>query len=186
MTTVIAIIAAIFLFFISVTIIIYNGLVRKRSMTEEAWSGIDVQLRRRHNLIPALIETVKTYASHEKKVFEDIAKSRERCLGAKGNVEELAKAENSLLSGLKSVFAIAENYPDLKANTNFIEFQNELSEIEEQVQMARRYYNGSTRELNIAVESFPSNIIAGMFSFSKREYFEIEEAQKVMPKVSFS
>lgn len=167
-------------------IAIYNALVRKRSMVEEAWSGIDVQLRRRHNLIPALIETVKAYASHEEKVFKNVTDSREKCLGAKDNVEELAQAENMLTSGLKSIFALAENYPDLKANTNFIKFQEDLAEIEEQVQLARRYYNGSTRELNIAVESFPSNIVASAFRFAKKEYFEIEDAaQKEMPQVKF-
>jgi LemA protein len=164
---------------------IYNGLIRKRTMVEEAWSGIDVQLKRRHDLIPALIETVKSYAAHEEKIFESVTKSREKCLGVKDNVEELAQAENMLTSGLKSIFALAENYPDLKANTNFIKFQEDLGEIEEQVQMARRYYNGSTRELNIAVESFPSNLIANAFNFSKKDFFEIEEAQKEMPQVKF-
>ncbi len=170
----------------AITIIsIYNGFIRKRSMVHEAWSGIDIQLKRRYNLIPALIETVKSYAEHEEKIFANVTKSREKCLTGTTDIEKRSAEENQLTKGLRSVFALAENYPDLKANSNFQKFQEDLNEIEEQIQLARRYYNGSTRELNISVDSFPSNIIANIFNFKKEEFFEIEEPQKLMPKVKF-
>ncbi|EQC51105.1 LemA family protein [Bacteriovorax sp. DB6_IX] len=186
MTTLIAIIFAIIILIIFTIIAIYNGLVRKKSMVEEAWSGIDVQLKRRYNLIPALIETVKSFTEHESEVFENVSKYRQQCLSAGNDIPERAESEKALASGLKSVFALAEAYPELKSNENYIQFQKELSDIEEQVQMARRYYNGSTRELNIAIDSFPSNLVANAFNFSKREFFEVEEQHRSMPEVKFS
>ncbi len=164
---------------------IYNGLVRKRNMVGEAWSGIDVQLKRRTDLIPNLVATVKGYASHEKVTLEEVVKLRNQAQQAQG-VTETAQAQGMLGAALGKLFALAENYPDLKANTTFLELQTTLSEIEEQIQLARRYYNGAARELNIAVESFPSNLIAGHFGFSKADFFELEsEADRAVPKVNF-
>jgi LemA protein len=169
-------------------IIIYNRLVKNKNLTDEAWSGIDVQLKRRTNLIPNLVEAVKGYMGHERGVLEDITSLRTASIAA-DDVDQQAKIENRLTGALKNLFAVAENYPDLKANGNFIDLQRQLAEIEDQIQMARRYYNGAARNMNILVESFPSNIVAQLFSFRKREYFEIEEpADRALPslKGSFS
>ncbi len=164
---------------------IYNKLVQKRILAEEGWSGIDVQLKRRYDLIPNLIETVKGYAEHEKSTFEEVTKMRAAAKGA-GTVAEKGKAEGMLSGALMHLFAVAENYPDLKANQNFLELQNDLSTIEEEIQLSRRYYNGTVRELNTSVDVFPNNIIASKFAFEKKEFFELEnEAEKVVPKVSF-
>ncbi len=152
-------------------------------MVDEGWSGIDVQLKRRHNLIPNLSAVVKKYAAHESEVFTKLAESRERCMGAGDNVKNLSQAESGISMGLKSILAIAESYPELKSDKNFLEFQNELSDIEDHIQMARRYYNGTTRDLNISIDSFPQNLIANKFNFTKREFFEVEESQKALPKV---
>ncbi len=166
-------------------IVVFNGFVRLKHRVNEAWSDIDVQLKRRHNLIPNLIETVKGYAKHEKGVFEKVTEARTRAVGAKG-VEEKGKAENMLSNTLKTLFAVAENYPDLKASANFLELQRELSDTENKIQAARRFYNGNVRDINIQVERFPSRIIAGMFSFKKRDFFEIEEVEeRTVPKVQF-
>jgi len=166
-------------------IIVFNGFVRLKHRVNEAWSDIDVQLKRRHNLIPNLIETVKGYAKHERGVFEKVTEARTRAVGAEG-VEEKGKAENMLSNTLKTLFAVAENYPDLKASANFLELQRELSDTENKIQAARRFYNGNVRDINIKVERFPSRIIAGMFGFKKREFFEIEEAkERTVPKVQF-
>lgn len=168
-------------------IIIYNRLVSSRQMTEEAWSGIDVQLKRRSDLIPNLVDTVKGYAAHERGVLEDVTELRNaaRAVPA-GDVESRAKAEGALSMALGRLLAVAENYPDLKASANFVELQQELGNLENEIQMARRYYNGAVRNLNTMVESFPSNIVASQFRFTKREYFEIEEpADRTLPKVSF-
>ncbi len=163
----------------------YNRFVSLKNRTQEAWSDIDVQLKRRYDLIPNLIETVKGYASHESGIFEKIAEARARAMGAKG-VKEQAEAENQLSSTLKTLFAVSENYPDLKASTNFLELQRELRDTEDKIQAARRFYNGNARDLNIQIESFPSNVIAGMFNFKKVEFFELEEeAAKQVPKVQF-
>ena len=165
---------------------VYNGLVRGKNLVAEAWSGIDVQLKRRHDLIPNLVETVKGYASHEKQIFEDVAKFRNAAIGA-GNPRDAAVAEMGLSGALKNLFAVAEAYPDLKANTNFLQLQQELGNTENEIQSARRYYNGAAREMNIRVESFPSNIVAGMCHFSKAEYFEMENpAERAVPEVKFS
>ena len=168
-------------------IFIYNGLVRSRQMAEEAWSGIDVQLKRRADLIPNLIETVKGYAAHEKGTLEEVVKLRNQAQAVPtGDVAGRAQAEGLLSQALGKLFALAEAYPDLKANQNFAELQTSLETIESEIQMARRYYNGSARDLNIKVESFPANLVAGPFGFSTREYFEIEnEADRAVPSVKF-
>ncbi len=168
-------------------IVIYNGLVRARQMAEEAWSGIDVQLKRRADLIPNLIETVKAYAAHEKGTLEEVVKLRNQAQAVpQGDVAGRAQAEGLLSQALGKLFALAEAYPDLKANQNFAELQTSLETIESEIQMARRYYNGSARDLNIKVESFPANLVAGPFGFSKRDYFEIEnEADRAVPSVKF-
>ncbi|MBT8221493.1 MAG: LemA family protein [Bacteroidia bacterium] len=164
---------------------IYNKLVKKRTMVEEGWSGIDVQLKKRHNLIPNLVETVKGYASHEKETLDSVIKARNAALNAEG-VAAQTMAENQLNSALANVFALSEAYPDLKANTNFLQLQDQLAAIESDVEKARRYYNATARENNILVESFPSNLIANMTGFSVEDYFEIEEpGERALPKVKF-
>lgn len=178
---VLAVVAIVGVVFIS----IYNGLVKKRAMVEEGWSGISVQLKRRHDLIPNLVNTVKGYAGHEKDVLETVTQARAASVGA-GSVGESAKAENMLTGALRSLFAVAEAYPDLKANTNFLQLQEKLSSLEDEIQMARRYYNGSARNLNIAVQSFPSNIVASMFGFKKADFFELEDRSEAeVPSVGF-
>ncbi|MFZ1720215.1 MAG: LemA family protein [Candidatus Moraniibacteriota bacterium] len=163
----------------------YNGLVTLKNRAEEAWSDIDVQLKRRYDLVPNLVSAVKGYASHETGVFEKVTEARAKAMSATG-AEEKAGAENMLTGALKSVFAIAEAYPDLKANTNFLELQQELSDTENKIQASRRFYNGTVMEMNTKIETFPSNIIAGMFNFTKREFFELtDEAAKEPVKVEF-
>jgi len=165
---------------------IYNGLVKLRNTSEQAWSDVDVQLKRRYDLIPNLVETVKGYASHEKETFEKVVQARNQAMGASSPGEK-AQAENFLQSTLKSLFALAEAYPELKANQNFLDLQDELSNIEEQIQLARRYYNAVVRDLNTKIESVPSNIVANMLHFEKREYFELDsEEQRETPKVDFN
>jgi LemA protein len=163
---------------------VYNGLIRLRNRVDEAWSDIDVQLKRRYDLIPNLINTVKGYATHEKELFEKITQARTAAMGAQ-NPAEKEQAENMLSGTLKSLFAVAENYPDLKANQNFLELQRELSDTENKIQASRRFYNGNVRDFNTKIEVFPSNIIAGMLNFSKREFFEAEEVEKENVKVEF-
>lgn len=166
-------------------ILLYNGLVRMRNMVEEAWSGIDVQLKRRTDLIPNLVSTVKGYAAHEKGTLEEVIRLRGLAQNAHG-VGETAQAQGLLGAALGKLFALAENYPDLKANANFAQLQASLGEIEEQIQLARRYYNGAVRNLNIAVESFPSNLVAGRFGFEKAEFFELENvSERAVPTVAF-
>ncbi|KKR53333.1 MAG: hypothetical protein UT90_C0010G0006 [Parcubacteria group bacterium GW2011_GWA1_40_21] len=166
-------------------IAIYNGFVKLINRAKEAWADIDVQLKRRYDLIPNLVETVKGYAAHEKTAFENVTKARATALGAQ-SLEEKGKAENMLTGALKSIFAIAEAYPQLKANENFLELQRELSDTENKIQAARRFYNGNVRDLNIGVETFLKNIIANMFKFSKMEFFQLEEGEAREPvKVSF-
>ncbi|MCK8780689.1 LemA family protein [Rhizobium sp. NTR19] len=168
-------------------VMIYNGLVKARQMAEEAWSGIDVQLKRRADLIPNLIETVKGYASHEKSTFEEVVRLRNQAQAVPlGDVAGRAQAEGLLGQALGKLFALAEAYPDLKANQNFAELQASLENLENEIQMSRRYYNGAARDLNVRVESFPNNLIAGQFGFSKKEYFEItNEADRAVPSVKF-
>jgi LemA protein len=180
---IVLVVAAIALF----GVVLYNSLVKSRQMAEEAWSGIDVQLKRRADLIPNLIETVKGYAAHEKTTLEGVIELRNKAQAIPaGDVATRGVAENLLGAALGRVMAIAEAYPDLKANSNFLEMQRALDGIEGEIQMARRYYNGSARELNIKVESFPSNLIANPFGFAKKEYFEItNEADRALPQVKF-
>ncbi|WP_428527954.1 LemA family protein [Roseibium sp.] len=168
-------------------ILLYNALVKKRQMVEEGWSGIDVQLKRRANLIPNLVETVKAYASHEKEALENVTRLRTDAAAVSGSdIAGRAKVEGALTQALGRLFAVAEDYPDLKASQNFADLHNSLDEIENAIQMARRYYNGAVRGLNVAVESFPSNLIASQFGFQKAEYFEIEDAaERAVPKVEF-
>ena len=166
-------------------VLIYNSLVRMRSMVQEAWSGIDVQLKRRTDLIPNLVSTVKGYAEHEKGTLEEVIRLRGLAQNAHG-VGETAQAQGLLGQALGKLFALAESYPELKANANFAQLQASLGEIEDQIQLARRYYNGAVRDLNIAVESFPSNLVAGRFGFEKAEFFELESlAERAVPKVEF-
>lgn len=178
-----AILAAIALY----VVFIYNGLVKSRQMAEEAWSGIDVQLKRRADLIPNLIETVKGYATHEKATLEEVVELRNRAQAVPaGDVEGRAQAEGLLGLALGRLIALAEAYPDLKANENFLELQRSLETVEGEIQMSRRYYNGAARDLNVRVESFPSNLVAGQFGFSKKPYFEItNEADRAVPAVKF-
>lgn len=166
----------------------YNGLVRARQVVREAWSGIDVQLKRRADLIPNLIETVKGYASHERKTLEEVTELRTRAQSLpRDDVAGRAQAEGLLSQALGRLFAVAEAYPDLKANQNFMQLQTSLETLESEIQMSRRYYNGAARDLNIKVESFPSNLVANAFSFRQAEYFEIDNPDdRATPKVSFS
>lgn len=156
---------------------VYNGLIKLRNQVDEGWSDIDVQLKRRHDLIPNLVETVKGYAKHEKELFENVTKARASALEAK-NPAEKAKKENMLTDTLKSLFAVAENYPQLKAADNFAKLQDELSDTENKIQAARRFYNGVTRDYNIKLEVFPNNLVAGPFGFKKREFFEVKDAKE--------
>jgi LemA protein len=153
----------------------YNGLVRLRATADNAWSDIDVQLKRRHDLIPNIVETVKGYAAHEKGTFENIARYRSAAIAA-NTPEEKAQAEQQLSLAMRGLYAVAENYPQLRANENFIGLQNTLSDIEDKIQNARRYYNAVVRDFNTRVQSFPTNILAGMFGFTTRQYFEMENA----------
>ena len=166
-------------------IFIFNKLIRLKNRAKEAWSDIEVQLKRRHNLIPNLVETVKGYAAHEREVLEKVTEARTRAMNAQ-TPKEKGEAENMLTQTLKSLFAVAENYPDLKASQNFLELQRELRDTEDKIQAARRFYNANARDLNIAIESFPSNIVAKLFGFKKLDLFEIEEAEeRKVPKVKF-
>jgi len=166
-------------------VLTYNGLVRLKNRAKEAWADIDVQLKRRYDLIPNLVETVKGYATHEREVFEKVTEARSRAMGAK-TIKERGEAENFLSDTLKTLFAVAENYPDLKASVNFLELQRELTDTEDKIQAARRFYNGNVRDLNIKIESFPANIIASKLGFQKMELFEIAEAvEREAPTVQF-
>ena len=153
----------------------FNGFVTLRNRTKEAWADIEVQLKRRYDLIPNLVNTVKGYAAHESSAFENVTKARSAAMGAQGPTADKAQAENMLTGALKSVFAIAEAYPELKANQNFLALQSELSDTENKIQSARRFYNGNVRDLNIKIESFPSNIIAGTFHFTKMEFYDLPD-----------
>jgi LemA protein len=169
-------------------IAIYNKFIRLRNRTDEAWSDIDVQLKRRYDLIPNLINTVKGYAAHESATFEKVTSARTQAMNA-GTVEDQAQAENMLSGALKSLFAVSESYPDLKANENFMKLQDELSDTENKIQAARRFYNTNVRDLNIGIESFPQNVIANMFKFGKKGFFELDESEteavQEAPKVDF-
>ena len=164
----------------------YNALVKYKNLVAEGWSGIDVQLRRRADLIPNLVETVKGYASHEDKIFRDIAELRAKSMGAT-TVAEQSDASKQLSAALGRLFAIAEAYPELKADANFRDLQQQLATIEDEIQMSRRYYNGAVRNLNTTIESFPSNFVANAFNFTKAEFYDIgDAAAREAPKVSFN
>ncbi len=173
---------------------LYNKLVRQRQLVKEAWSGVEVQLKRRADLIPNLVEIVKGYAKHEKEIFEKLANARAMSIKAE-NIQERAKAEGELTKTLKSLFAVVENYPDLKANQNFLELQRELAEVEDQIQLSRRYYNATVRDYNSLIESFPANLLAMRFGFTPEEYFDLDvegfmegrtaEEQRRTPDIKF-
>lgn len=165
----------------------YNALIRLKNRVDEAWSDIDVQLKRRYDLIPNLIETVKGYAAHEKDVFEKVVKARNAAMQAQkgGDAKKLAEAENVLSGTLKSIFALSEAYPDLKANQNFLELQRELSDTENKIMASRRFYNGNVRDFNTKLQVFPTNIIGNMLGFKNREYFEADEKDKENVQVKF-
>ena len=181
------IILAIVVAAVGYAIFVYNDLVSKRQLKEEGWSGIDVQLKRRTDMIPNLMETVKGYMGHERETLEAVTNARAAATSAaNGTPEQRAAAEGQLSSALGRLIATAEAYPDLKANTTFLEFQAALQTVEDEIQMSRRYYNGAVRNLNIQVESFPSNLIANAFKFIKAQYFELEnEADRQVPSVKF-
>ncbi len=179
------IILAVIVFAVLFVIAIYNKLVRLRNMVEEGWSGIDVQLKRRSNLIPNLIEAVKGYMGHERELLKKVTELRTQSLKEQ-KIGEKGRLEGQLSRSLANVFAVAEGYPDLKANRNFLSLQADLADIEDQIQMARRYYNGTVRNLNIQVESFPGNLVAEKFKFTKAEFFEIEDpGERAVPEVKF-
>jgi len=182
---VLAVIALVAFFLIG----IYNRLVTLRQRVREAWSDIDVQLKRRYDLIPNLVETVKGYAAHEKTVFENVTNARANAIaaGATGTPEQRAQAENVLTGALRSVFAVAENYPQLQASQNFRDLQEQLTATEDKIAFARRFYNGNVRDYNTALQTFPTNVLAGTFGFSAEQYFEPAEAvERETPKVSFT
>jgi len=162
----------------------YNGLVRKRQRAKEAWADIDVQLKRRYDLIPNLVESVKGYMQHEAGVFEKVTQARAQAMGATGAAK--AGAEDMLSGALKSLFAVAENYPQLKANENFLNLQNELTDTEDKIQAARRFYNGNVRDLNTAIQTFPTNLFANIFGFTQMEFFgNLTDAEKQPVQVKF-
>ena len=166
-------------------VIIFNRLIRQRNLVREGWSGVDVQLRRRTDLVPNLVETVKGYAAHERSLFEEVAAHRASSIAA-NNVGGQAAAERELQGSLGRLFAVAEAYPDLKANKVFLDLQQQLAEVEDQLQMARRYYNGAVRDLNISIQSFPNNILASLLSFRPEPFFELENReQAAAPAVGF-
>ena len=183
MSTTIIVLAVVFVVLLYV-MVVYNGLVTLRNRVKEAWSDIDVQLKRRYDLIPNLVETVKGYASHEKETFNKVIEARSKAMSATG-VKEKGEAENALSGTLKSLFALSENYPELKASVNFLELQRELTDTEDKVQASRRFYNGNVLDFNTKLEMFPSNMIAQMFGFKVSEFFVAEEGEKAAPKVSF-
>lgn len=164
-------------------VFVFNGFVSLRNRVEEAWADIEVQLKRRYDLIPNLVNSVKGYATHESSAFENVTKARSMAMGATGPTPEHAQAENMLTGALKSIFAIAEAYPDLKANQNFLALQNELSDTENKIQSARRFYNGNVRDLNTKIESFPSNLIARLFNFAKKEFFDLPDSDAAQEAV---
>ena len=157
-------------------ILTYNGLVSLKTQVAEAWSDIEVQMKRRYNLIPNLIETVKGYMNHERETLESVTRARGEALANQGSPDAQARSENMLAGALKSLFALAENYPDLKANQGFLDLQDDLAEVEDKIQAARRYFNGSVRDLNVKIEQFPSNLVAQAFKFGQAGFFELDEA----------
>jgi len=186
MTTILWIIVAVIAIAVLWLIFTYNHLVRLRNRAKEALSDIDVQLKRRYNLIPNLVETVKGYMQHERTVLENVTKARTEAMHTKGDALERTQQENALSSTLKTLFAVAENYPDLKANANFLDLQRELADTENKIQASRRFYNSNVRDLNIKIETFPVNLVAGIFGFQKMKFFEVDsEAEKEAVQVRF-
>lgn len=165
-------------------IMVYNGLITLKNRTDEAWADISVQLKRRYDLIPNLMETVKGYASHEASTFQKVTEARTAAMQAT-SVGDRAVAEGALSQTLKSLFAVSEAYPELKANTNFLQFQEELSDTENKIQASRRFYNGNVRDFNTKLQIFPTNMIGGMLGFTKRDFFEIAESETAVPQVKF-
>lgn len=166
----------------------YNGLIKSKNRVDEAFSDVDVQLKRRYDLIPNLIETVKGYAKYESETFQKVTEARNMAMSAnnkEGNIKESAEAENMLSSTLKSIFALSENYPDLKANQNFLKLQDELSDTENKIQASRRFYNGNVRDFNTKIQVFPTNVIAGILKFNQYDFFEAETSEKENVKVTF-
>lgn len=185
---VLLIIAAVLIVLILIVAAIYNGLVRLRVRVDEAWSDITVQLKRRSDLIPNLVETVKGYATHEREVFENVTEARSAVMSAaQQGPAATAKAENQFESALKSLFAVSENYPQLQASANFQQLQAEITDTEDKIQAARRFYNGGVRDLNTKIQTFPDNIFAAMFGFREREFFEVEDRATIekAPEVKF-
>lgn len=166
-------------------ILIYNSLVRANNQTQEAWSSIEVQLKRRHDLIPNVIETVKGYQTHEANVMQTVTQLRQQAMQV-NSITDKAQAEQALGLNLNKLIAVSENYPDLKANTNFLELQKQLSDLEEQIQLSRRYYNGCVRDYNTKIQSFPTNLFANLFHFVKRDFFEADANETTLPTVNFS
>lgn len=185
-STIVWIIVGIIVILVLIIIAIYNGLIRLKNRVDEAWSDIDVQLKRRHDLIPNLVETVKGYAAHEKETLERVIQARNKAMSIQGaDSKAKAEAENMLSSTLKSLFALSESYPDLKANQNFLELQRELSDTENKIQASRRFYNTNVRDFNTKLQVFPTNIFGQMLGFKSREYFQAEEKEKKNVKVEF-
>ncbi|MEM8615499.1 MAG: LemA family protein [Pseudomonadota bacterium] len=164
--------------------ILYNGLIGKRNMAKNGWADIDVQLKRRADLIPSLVTTVQGYAAHERSLFEEVVEKRSAALAAGDDPNARGGAETALSAPVGRLLAVAEDYPDLKANTNFLDLQEELSETENKIEMARRFYNGAVRELNTSVETFPGNLVADLFGFGQRAFFEIAMSDRAAPKVN--
>ena len=184
MTAILILLAGIAIFFFY-GISIYNRLVKLKTMVQEAWSSIDVMLKKRHDLIPNLVETVKGYATHERETFDSVTRARAAAMGA-NTIQEKEAAEKNLNQAMMNLNAVAEQYPDLKANTNFLQLQSELSALEGDIEKARRYYNGTVRENNILVDTFPSNFIANMFKFTKSAFFELDNvAERAVPSIKF-
>ncbi|MGB6837137.1 MAG: LemA family protein [Dehalococcoidia bacterium] len=182
---VLAVIVGIVLLFGLFVVGVYNGLIRSRVRTREAWSGIDVQLKRRADLVPNLVETVRGYASHERETFDSVTRAR-AMLQQAGGPAQAAEANNQLSQALRSLFAVAENYPQLRASENFMALQSELSDIEEKIAYARQFYNRNVSDFNSRIQVFPNVMIANMFNFQRFEFFEVEEEAREAPEVSFS
>ena len=185
MTVVLIILAVLAVIAVLYGVLTFNRLIQLRTRAEEGFSDIDVQLKRRHDLIPNLVETVKGYAGHEQQVFENVTEARSRAVAAQGPQAQ-GQAENALTGALRQLFAVAEAYPELQASRNFLELQDEITDTEDKIQASRRFYNMTVRDLNIKVETFPSRVVAGMANVGKREFFELDdEAERAVPQVSF-
>lgn len=177
---------ALIVLFVGGFVVLYNQLIARKQMVSNGWADIDVQLRRRSDLIPRMVETVKGYAAHERNLFKEVTEKRAIAASAGSDPAARGAAESQLSAPVGRLVALAEDYPDLKANENFLELQRELSATEDKIESARRFYNGATRELNTAIESFPTSLVAGAFRFQKANYFEIETADRALPEVSFT